>query len=156
MTALSAPLLRAVRLIGARLMDLEARVNAGDENAWSAYIEAAAALAAVVPLTTPEARGALLTTRELADRLQIHPQTLLRKAKKGGGAATDTARPARSGGAAVAGGGGAVNRDFFFSPVEHARAARGQLEDVLDFHGWPWIARLSLLIDYLVILEEQA
>jgi hypothetical protein len=38
---------------------------------------------------------------------------------------------------------------------ERARAARGQLEDVLgrDVDAWPWSSVLSLWIDLLVILE---
>lgn len=35
-----------------------------------------------------------------------------------------------------------------------ARAARRQLELALDSAGWPWSRRISLWLDYLVILEE--
>ena len=35
-----------------------------------------------------------------------------------------------------------------------ARAARGQVEDVLASAGWPFLRRLSLWIDALVIVEE--
>lgn len=35
-----------------------------------------------------------------------------------------------------------------------ARAARGQLEDVLAATGWTYSRRLSLWLDALVILEE--
>lgn len=37
-----------------------------------------------------------------------------------------------------------------------ARAARGQLEDVLAAAGWIYSRRLSLWLDALVILEEGA
>ncbi len=84
MIATKAALLRAVGRLTARLEALEGQLDRGDD-VWPTYCETAAALATVASLTTPEARGALLTTRELADRLQVHPRTLLRKAKKGEG-----------------------------------------------------------------------
>jgi hypothetical protein len=37
-----------------------------------------------------------------------------------------------------------------------ARAARGQIEDVLHATGWPYSTRLSLWLDALVILDEEA
>lgn len=37
-----------------------------------------------------------------------------------------------------------------------ARAARGQLEDVLHATGWIYSRRLSLWVDALVILEDAA
>lgn len=37
-----------------------------------------------------------------------------------------------------------------------ARAARGELEDMLAATGWPYSRRLSLLIDMWVILEEES
>ena len=37
-----------------------------------------------------------------------------------------------------------------------ARAARAQLERVLDVLSWPWDAAISLLIDRALIEEERA
>lgn len=63
-------------------MTLEARL-AGGEDVWSAYAEAAVALAAIVPTLAPSTGGQLLTTRQLAARMQISEKTLRRKAKAG-------------------------------------------------------------------------
>jgi len=64
-----------------RLRELETRVDAGDEAAWAAYCAAAATLAAIVPQAMPGANGQLLSTREMAERLNISPKTLLRRKK---------------------------------------------------------------------------
>jgi hypothetical protein len=37
-----------------------------------------------------------------------------------------------------------------------ARAARGELENTLDAHGWPWSVGLSRWADMLLMLEEQS
>jgi excisionase family DNA binding protein len=83
MIAAQAALLRVSARLVDRLGRLEQRLDAGDERAWRPYMDAARALAAVVPLTTPEARGALLTTQQLADRLQVSTRTVRRRAKRG-------------------------------------------------------------------------
>ncbi len=75
-------LARAERRLVGRLEELERRLDAGDD-AWREYSEAAAALAAVAPLTVPGANGALLTTAEMAGRLGITSKTLLRKRARG-------------------------------------------------------------------------
>jgi hypothetical protein len=84
-----APLLdRSVRRVAARLSELEARVATGEESAWPAFLEAAKALALLLPAQAPERHGSLLTTAEMAARLGITPKTLLRHKTKG------TLRPA--------------------------------------------------------------
>jgi hypothetical protein len=73
---------RAKQRIAVRLEELGARVDAGDEAAWSTYLQTAATLATVAQLA-PSARGELLTTRQLADQMQISSRTLRRKAQRG-------------------------------------------------------------------------
>jgi helix-turn-helix protein len=74
---------RAEARLVERLEQLEAKLDAGDEPSWSAFCEAAATLAAIVPVIQPGASGELLTTRQLADRLPLSPRTIRRKAKAG-------------------------------------------------------------------------
>ena len=74
---------RAIGLLTSRLAALERRVEQGDDHAWPAYLEAVRTLAAVSPQLAPEHRGALLTTAEMADRLQISPKTLLKRKARG-------------------------------------------------------------------------
>jgi len=83
MTPMQLALARAVRRLIERLDQLEAKLAAGDESAWSGYCEASAALAALAPQLVPGADGRLLTTAEMAARLAIAPKTLLRRAKRG-------------------------------------------------------------------------
>ena len=80
---LVASLERYVRLLINRVSELEARIQAGDDTAWSDLIEAVKALALVVSNLAPERRGALLTTSEMAARLGIAPKTLLRHKARG-------------------------------------------------------------------------
>lgn len=76
-------LIRAERRLVERLEQLEARLDGGDPEAWREYAGMATALAAIAPQLTPEATGGLLTTRELAERLHVHPKTILRRRKRG-------------------------------------------------------------------------
>ncbi len=78
---MTTPLLlaRGLQLLTAHVSELERRVGGGDESAWSAYVEALQVLAA---LDRPE-RGAMLTTREMAERLGVTPKALLRRAARG-------------------------------------------------------------------------
>ncbi|MDO8474583.1 MAG: helix-turn-helix domain-containing protein [Candidatus Rokubacteria bacterium] len=76
-------LARAEQHLIERLGQLEAKVNAGDERAWLEYGQLAAALAAVMPSTAPGANGEMLTTAEMAKRLQLSTRTVLRKVKAG-------------------------------------------------------------------------
>ena len=76
-----APLLlaRALQLLTARVAGLEERVRAGDESAWSPYLDAIRALA---QLDKPE-RGAMLSTADMAARLGVRPKSLLRRVQRG-------------------------------------------------------------------------
>src|SRR5260370_36901251 len=76
---------RAVVRLQARAAALEQRIETGDESAWSAYVEAIEALAAVLPRLDRGADGALLSTAEMAHRLGGAPQTLRRHRARGGG-----------------------------------------------------------------------
>jgi excisionase family DNA binding protein len=82
MTPAQAALTRAELRLTARLVQLEERLDAG-EDCWASYAEVVTALAAVEPTTRPEARGRLLTTQELADRLGVTPRTIRRRTAKG-------------------------------------------------------------------------
>jgi hypothetical protein len=70
-------------LLVARLEALESLVQAGDESAWAAYLAAAQTLAALLPHTEPGAHGQLMTTAEMAARMNVSPKTLLRWRKNG-------------------------------------------------------------------------
>lgn len=70
----SSVLERAAARVASRLADLEVRIGAGDEAAWALYLDAARALAALVPLL-PASQG-LLTTAELAARLGVATKTV--------------------------------------------------------------------------------
>ena len=70
-------------MILTRLTILEARLAEGDGTAWAEYHLASQALAALVHELAPAQRTALLTTAELAARLDVTPKTVLRKRKAG-------------------------------------------------------------------------
>lgn len=74
---------KAERLLVNRLEQLEARLLAGDEGAWPAYLEALKVLASLVPNLRPDAGGPMLTTAEMASRLGVAPKTLLRRKARG-------------------------------------------------------------------------
>jgi excisionase family DNA binding protein len=73
---------RAEACLVERLAHLEAQVAAGNEASWSAYCSTAT-LAAIAPVTQPGASGELLTTEQMADRLQLSPRTVRRRAQAG-------------------------------------------------------------------------
>lgn len=83
MTSLDAALARAARVVEGRLADLEGRATAGDETVWPAYLETLAAAVTLKRTLAPGARGEMLTTAEMADRLQLSTKTVLRKVKAG-------------------------------------------------------------------------
>lgn len=83
MTPARLALTRAELRLVERLMELEPLLAAGDEAVWSHYCESARTLAAISPQTEPGAGGRLLTTAELADRLDVSSKTILRRAKRG-------------------------------------------------------------------------
>jgi hypothetical protein len=82
-SALALQLERAARRLGDRLAQLEERLQQDDADAWTPYLDTAQALAAVLPAIAPGSRGELLTTAEMAARLNIAPKTLLRRRKQG-------------------------------------------------------------------------
>ena len=71
-----------------RLADLATRLDAGDAVAWDAYLATLTTLLAVLEQATPGARGELLTTAQMAERLGVRPKTLLKHKAAG------TVRPA--------------------------------------------------------------
>jgi hypothetical protein len=71
-------LARSARRLTGRLQELEARLEKGDETAWPSYCDTVHALAAVAPTLSPEYRGALLTTAQMAERFGVTPKTLLK------------------------------------------------------------------------------
>ena len=75
-------LLRAEQRLVDRLADLEARLES-HPGLWHEYAQVSAALASIVPTTAPGAAGELLTTAQLAARLQVSPKTVRRRAKAG-------------------------------------------------------------------------
>ena len=76
-------LTRAARLLADRLVMLEDRLQQGDEATWSVYVATVMALTSALPHLAPGARGELLTTAEMAARLQVSPRTLLRRKARG-------------------------------------------------------------------------
>ncbi len=81
--AVTLALERSAVFLADRLRSLEARVEGGDERVWREYCETVRTLAAVLPNLMPERRGALLTTAEMAARLNVAPKTLLKHKAQG-------------------------------------------------------------------------
>ncbi len=77
-----AVLQRAVSRLQTRAVALEERLDAG-EDVWTAYAEAVEALAAVAARTAPGSHAELLTTQQMAARLNLSPKTLLRRKARG-------------------------------------------------------------------------
>ena len=76
-------LTRAARRLSGRLDELELKLDAGDEATWREYRETAVVLATLDAQLRPEAAGRLLSTEEMASRLNIAPKTLLRRKARG-------------------------------------------------------------------------
>jgi hypothetical protein len=74
---------RAARVLLARCETLSVQAEAGDAAALAELVTVAGTLAALLPQLAPEARGALLTTRELAERMGVQPKTVLRRRARG-------------------------------------------------------------------------
>jgi hypothetical protein len=74
---------RVEQRLVARLEELDGRLEAGVPAAWAEYCEIARTLAAIAPATVPGAGGEMLTTRQMAAQLAVHPRTLLRKKREG-------------------------------------------------------------------------
>lgn len=74
---------RSVGLIVGRIAQLEDRVQQGDETLWAEYRQMLDTLTKVLDHVAPGRRGELLTTAEMAARLNVSPKTLLRRKAKG-------------------------------------------------------------------------
>ena len=80
----TAVILRGVEpLLVGRLRSVVQRLQAGDEAAWSDFLETVKALSALLPILQPGANGGLLSTREMASQLGVTPKSLLRLKSKG-------------------------------------------------------------------------
>jgi hypothetical protein len=76
-------LTRVVRVLELRLADLLRRVEEGQDVAWADLFQTINMMATVAPMVAPGARGELLSTKEMAERLGIAPKTLLKRKSRG-------------------------------------------------------------------------
>ena len=74
---------RAAVLLAQRAGQLEERVRQGDGGTWAEYRETLNTLAGVLNHLAPGRRGELLTTAEMAKRLNVTPKTLLKRKAQG-------------------------------------------------------------------------
>lgn len=74
---------RSARLLERYLQQLEERVLDGDVAALPELRETAVALATVNAQLAPGVRGELLTTAQMAARMNVAPKTLLKRARRG-------------------------------------------------------------------------
>jgi Helix-turn-helix domain len=81
-SALGKRLEAAAGRLAARLDALDVELEAGGA-VWPEYAALAGALATVVAQLVPGARGELLTTAQMAERLHVKPKTLLKWRKAG-------------------------------------------------------------------------
>ena len=77
MNVITVALDRCTRRLLGRLEALEVQLDAGDD-VWVAYATIGASLAAVAAQARPGANGEHVTTQDLADKLGVHPKTVLR------------------------------------------------------------------------------
>jgi hypothetical protein len=87
-----------------RLEALQARLEAGDDAAWDEYRDVLRTLAAVAQAATPGAAAECLTTKQMAERLNVSVKTLLRHKAAG------KIRPAVEAGGRAKGKGGKLLR----------------------------------------------
>jgi hypothetical protein len=81
---MTAPTLRRVTLLlEDRLATLEERLHDGDATAWADYLAVVTAYAHVVAQLAPDRFGEFLTTRAMAEKLNVSPRTLLKRKRKG-------------------------------------------------------------------------
>ncbi len=76
-------LAKAAPLLLKRLGRLQERLEAGEEGVWPDFLETVKVLAGLTPASQPGSDGAMLTTKDMAERLGISPKTLLRRRKNG-------------------------------------------------------------------------
>ena len=70
-------------LLVKRLSQLTERLQAGEEAVWGEFLSVVQALVALSECTAPEKRGSMLTTAEMASRLNMSVKTLLRTKAQG-------------------------------------------------------------------------
>jgi hypothetical protein len=81
---MTAPTLRRVALLlEDRLTALEDRLQQDDATVWPDYLAAVSAYTAVVAQLAPDRFGVYLTTKEMAEKLNVTPRTLLKRRRKG-------------------------------------------------------------------------
>jgi len=83
LTAAPAILERAARVLLTRVETLISPAETGDPAALADLIALVGPLSTLLPQLEPEARGALLTTQQLAERLGVKPKTVLRRRARG-------------------------------------------------------------------------
>jgi hypothetical protein len=74
---------RAATLLLQRMEVLEDSLQADHDSVWPAYCDVVRSLTAALNHVLPGAQGELLTTREMAARLNLTPKTLLRHCARG-------------------------------------------------------------------------
>ena len=82
-TALGVALARAARLIETRLLALEERLHDGDDAAWALYVDALKIALDIEARLAPGAHGELISTADLAHRLNVSSKTIARRRKAG-------------------------------------------------------------------------
>lgn len=83
MTPALVALIHAEPQLAERAEDLRARINGGDETAWSAYLDTLAVLTKVAERLGREDAGRAMTSAELGQRFRLSPRTAAKKAKAG-------------------------------------------------------------------------
>ena len=76
-------LARVALLLEQRLDVLADRIDAGEESLWPDFLRTVEVLVSVAAQSVPGARGELLSTAQMAERLGIKPKTLLRHKSNG-------------------------------------------------------------------------
>ncbi len=74
---------KAEPLLLKRLGQLQERLQAGEEGAWTEFLGVVQALIALSQAARPENGGPMLTTQEMASRLGVAAKTLLRHKARG-------------------------------------------------------------------------
>jgi hypothetical protein len=74
---------RAARHLVSRLAELDERLERADAGAWNDFLATTNALATVLANLSSDRHGGLLSTAEMARRLNVAPKTLLRRKARG-------------------------------------------------------------------------
>jgi hypothetical protein len=81
MTPAHPTLIRAMARIIEKIEKLEPHLDSPES--WQEYVGLVTILATIAPQLVPGADGELLTTREMAARMNVNAKTFLKKRKKG-------------------------------------------------------------------------